>query len=44
MPSTVRTAIKAMTLWLYENRGDGGDDDMPMVVKRLLAGDRVYEV
>lgn len=44
VPATVRTAIKAMTMWLYENRGDRGDDDLPMVITRLLSGDRVYEV
>lgn len=42
VPPTVRTAIKAMVGWLYENRGDQDSPDFPVTMRRLLAGDRVY--
>lgn len=42
VPMTVRTAIKTLVAWLYENRGDADTGEMPRSVIRLLAGDRVY--
>lgn len=42
VPPTVRTAIKSMVGWLYENRGDQESPDFPVTMRRLLAGDRVY--
>lgn len=42
VPPTIRTAIKTLVAWLYENRGDADTGEMPRTVTRLLSGDRVY--